>query len=98
MSKFATILLISNVIIGGLVFSTSYAATHQACESARLAQKIPSNYWVGNLDTPANEAQLSKYCFDVEIGTSSFVTIFVLLMLSTSTTLIYFLLKAKKVI
>jgi hypothetical protein len=95
MSKFATILLISNVLIGGFVFSTSYAATHQACESARLAQKIPSNYWVGFLDTPANEAQLSKYCFDVEIGTSSSIAIIVMLMFSAPTTLIYFLLKAK---
>jgi hypothetical protein len=98
MSKFALFLIVGNIVLGGFGFATSYAATHQACESARLAKKTPSNYWIGILDTPANEQQLSKYCYDVEVGTSSYIAIIAMLMFTIPSTGIYFLLKVMKVI
>jgi hypothetical protein len=98
MSKFAIFLIVGNIAFGGLGFATSYTATRQACESARSAKKTPSNYWIGILDTPANEEQLSKYCYDVEVGTSSVIAIIAMLMFSIPSTGLYFVLKALKVI
>jgi hypothetical protein len=98
MSKFATFLIVGNIVLGSFTFATGYAATTQACQTARLAGKTPSNSWVGTLDTPANEAQLSQYCFSVEVGTPSFLASMVMLMFTVSSSGLYFLLKVMKVI
>jgi hypothetical protein len=98
MSKFSIILIIGNIFFGGSGFMISHTATHIACETARTAKKTPSNTWVGTLDTPANEQQLSKYCYDVEVGTSLIVAMICMLSFTVPSTGLYFILKALKVI
>jgi hypothetical protein len=57
------IFAIVTLALASTSFCITSQATSQACDTAVIANKIPSNNWIGALDTPADKNMLDKYCF-----------------------------------
>ncbi len=74
-TKRAQILATTVLIIActGLFYSVRNTVK-PACDAALSAGKIPSDRWVGALDTPATPAEIQKYCNDTLFWTPAVVT------------------------
>jgi hypothetical protein len=75
MNKKLVLTLVLGFALGVPAFFTAQSATQYACDTARMVSKLPSNDWIGNLDTPATPAQIDRYCLEKKFLTPSIVTI-----------------------
>jgi hypothetical protein len=75
MNKKLVLTLVLGFALGAPAFVTTQIATQYACDTVRKVSKLPSNDWIGNLDTPATPAQIDRYCLEKKYLTPSIVTI-----------------------
>ncbi len=81
MSNSTTALLIASVCASAVMGCTAIAAVQPALESVRTSRMIPSNNWVGTLDTPADQKMIDKYNIEIGVGTPLKVAIFTFLII-----------------
>ncbi len=73
-TKRMQIIIVSMIVACTGLFISVRNAVKPACEAALSAGKIPSNNWVGALDTPATPKEVQEYCNYIKFWTPATVT------------------------
>jgi hypothetical protein len=85
--------LVAIAIIGVFSFLTCQAATSIAIADVVKAGKVPSNDWIGKLDTKATKEMLDKYTFEKRYTFPLQLSILSMLIFSLCGSPFYFVLR-----